>query len=514
MFDYKDISGADFASNCISYNEAVEEHNIKFVKGLLSYQEDTNSGCTPAFFSQDLASNSTEGSETLNVIQNKNQPNFVNIISPNASNSSSGYPGQDIYGEKSPEDNRIEESQIRIEDLSDKESLPSMKADSPNKAESTQSIYKNKYKEALEQAKAIIDEWMKAGMPLLQSARAEEVKGELVWRIEGEALSLRVQDYDDTEVDVEELQAKVQELKDSIKRAKAIEKEEAKVADTIKVLKKQGSKKDNKKWQKQMDKAVAEQSSILKEKATLAQRLPQMKRDEEILTKDLKKLEGKLKPLRAEILKELSSKRYCQFIPIFEQMAQISQYVKKGDSMIYFDQYKKKRSMKYFEAYMKDEELFYWILLLKVVLMFIPSDKDYLNLLPLNKSTSPFMLWLLDSSVMKVKHKELFRESDVRKHLRKEFTRVFNIMVVRAEKLFTEGKWTSAKWSALQQVINAGEETIETVAEDSEKATTEEEVYSPNDSHKRTRDQYELDLNEFSLNEEIPSIEKKVFWNF
>ena len=504
-------------------NQDVGEEDTQSSKNSIIYHENTINGRSFQFFNYDIASKSTEGSEILNSYQIQDQPNFVNIISPNTSTSSNSCTAQNIFGENHNGDNRVELLKITVEESviqaqdqtnSEKEGLPSMKADCPNKTGYKQSIYKNKYKEALEQTKALLDEVIEKGVIQLLSAQAEGIKDDLVWRIEGEALSQKIQDYDNIEVDLEELQAKVQALKESVRRVKVIEKDEAKVASTIEALKKQGSKKADKKWEKQMEKALAEQSSVLQEKAILAQRLPQMKRDEKTLVKELKRLEGKLKPLRAEILKELSAKRYCHFLPIFEQMDQITQYVKKGDSMTFFDRYRGYRSMKYFESYMKDEELFYWILLLKVVLMFIPSDKDYLNLLPLNKSTSPFMLWLLESSVMKVKHKELFRESDVRMHLREKFKGVLDTLKAKAQKLFNETKWTHEKWNLTQQVINAGGETIETVAENSEKATTEEDAYKPGDIYKRTRDQYELNLNEFSLNEEISSTEKKIFHNY
>lgn len=331
------------------------------------------------------------------------------------------------------------------------------------KTESGQSIYKNKYKEAFEQAKALLDEVLKLGDAKLIEIIKEAAKEGQVWVQDGEDMRPKLREFEEKERRLDAVKSDLELIQSDLKRDKSISNDLTKVKKTIKELRSKSPKneKEIKKSKKQLDKAMTEELTLLAEAAELKKRLPNAKSRETALKKEQKELVKTLEGPKGRLLDALKVKKLARFAPICEILGEIKKHVTKDKSMDYFDNYKVKRSMKYFESHMADEELFYWILLIKIVLLLIPQDKAFLQLLPLKKETVSFMFWMIDSPIMKLKHKNLFKESYVRAHLRTEFTRVCNTLVFSAKKKFEEGKWSNEKWALLQKILIAGEDIPE-----------------------------------------------------
>jgi len=385
----------------------------------------------------------------------------------------------------------------------------SPKKQSAGKSKGNQSIFKNKYKEQLEQAKSIFDEiyrWVKSKY---ESVVEENDKTDEKWIEEGEELRKIIEAFEREEVYLAEVQEVLSSAESDNTRMKTIEKELTKIKSTLRECKvaKASGEKEKKKLEKQLMKAKLAEESLkteLKElKDGVSKREQQIKENK----KELKKVTNKMQPLRTRILDALKFKRFSSFSPLYEVMDQIKLYVSKEESVDFFDSYKSKRSMKYFESHMEDEQIFYWIVIMKIVLTLLPQNKDNLSLLPLTKTTTPFMSWLMDSSVMKIKHKTLFKEFSVRAHLRKEFERVCSILLVRAEKLTTNGDWEVEKWETLMNVLNAlgG-------VDDLNGRNTKSGGSSPSTHHSSKRDYEALDEDEgFSdYEEEIRKFQKTV----
>lgn len=328
------------------------------------------------------------------------------------------------------------------------------------KTESGQSIYKNKYKESFEQAKAIFDEVLKLNNAKLLEVLNQASKDCQGWEKEGEDLRPKLREFEEKERRLDAVKTELESVQNDLKRDKSIKNDISKVQKAIKELRSKApkSEKESKKAKKQLDKAMNEENSLLAENAELKKRIPDAKTKENALKKEQKELVKTLEGPKTRLLEALKVKRLARFAPICELLKEIKTHVTKEQSMEYFDSYKAKRSMKYFESYMADEELFYWILLIKIVLLLIPQEKAFLQLLPLKKENVSFMFWMMDSPIMKLKHKNLFKESYVRGHLRAEFTRVCNTLVAAAKKKFEKGEWSNEKWTLMQKILRAGEE--------------------------------------------------------
>lgn len=377
------------------------------------------------------------------------------------------------------------------------------------KCEGNQSIFKNKYKELNEQSKASFDEiYRDIGSKIAEIAK-EMNKTKEEWERDGERLRQTIEIFESEERILAQVQERITKAESQAKRLKAIDGELTKLKKAIKELKgtKTRHEREERKVMKKLDKAklaeksLKEELKILKEGTTLREQ--GLKEDK----KELKKISKKIQPLRSKILEALKFKRLVCFAPLFGLMDQIKLYVGEDDSVKFFESYKKKRSMKYFESYAEKKELFYWIIIMKMVLTLLPKESEILTLLPLSQATTPFMSWLMDSAVMKVKHKTLFKEFPVRAHLRKEFERVSSVLLAKAQNLTDAGEWEKEKWETLMNVLNAlgGVEDM----------MNRSGLASPvtHDSSKRTYEEFEEEFDYFESEDEDESYytKKKVF---
>ena len=334
----------------------------------------------------------------------------------------------------------------------------------PLRTENNQSIFKNKPKELLEQAKALMEEllkWEPSALGKNHGKVLEEVeKDNLSWENDGENLVKTVKEFEKQEEAVAKMEEEIYRLETEANRAKLLQTEIKKLEKEMGKIR-SGKAKDLPKKEKAVHKKIEriqeKKDSLLLELEEIRQANITTDIQAEIKQKkaDLKNLKRKLSPLRTKILEALKYKKFTPFADLFLMTASLKKYFNKEDYLLYFESYKKKRSMRYFEAHMESKELYFWTVLFNVVLAFLPQDDQDLSLLPLTKSATPFMAWLVDSSVMKIKHKNLFKCSQVRGHLRTEFERVANILLMKSKKEIAEGKWDEEKKQSLEASLKA-----------------------------------------------------------
>ena len=332
------------------------------------------------------------------------------------------------------------------------------------RTENNQSIFKNKPKELLEQAKALIEELLKlkgADFEKTSKKVQEEVqKSDFDWENDGQKLANTVKEFEKQEGMIASAEEEVSKLEKEMNKEKLLQTEINKLNKEMSKLCTDNAKNKPKK-----------ETTVIKKKDRINQRIRELqaeldeikhsnpnlsiKSEFEQKKKELKTIKRKLSPLQKKILEALKFKKFIPFARLFPLIESLKQYFNKEKYLLYFQNYKNKRSMRYFEAYMESEELYFWTVLFNIVLTLLPQDDQDISLLPLSKSATPFMAWLVDSSVMKIKHKNLFKGSQVRSHLRNEFERVANILLMKSKQEIATGNWTGEKENSLKDVLNA-----------------------------------------------------------
>ena len=423
---------------------------------------------------------------------------------------SSNYEDKNKHSGHIPQNEEVieqEEDQIEVLEAS------TLKRDKQKK-KNEQSKYKNSYKVVMEQAKSIIMKGFRVKKnAFMKNVRDENAKDRQTWTNEGESLASKVERYEEAEASFVDYESRIQKLKDDKRRLKNLGQDHTNKQGIDEAPNEQQSKKTKngrKKSQKEKKKVICDDIISFEEEDSLTNSLPEIQQQLSALTGTLKEKKEEVEPIKKAILKKLSIKRYCRFLPIFEQIDKISEYVKKGDLKEFFDRYKDNRSMIYFRDCMKNEEILCWILVIKVVLILIPSNREYLNLLPLDKSTTPFLLWLLNSSMMKVKNKELFRDPKTREHLRKEFTKVYEGLKAKAGKLMKEENWTQSKWELFQKLVEIDVGAPRLQPENEEARVSEQNMSDSTENGKRSREDYESIQDENKVDEKIEVLRKKV----
>jgi len=338
-----------------------------------------------------------------------------------------------------------------------------IKKKGPLKTENNQSIFKNKPKEQLEQAKALIEELLKLGNAELEQTHKkvleENKKNDLDWQNDGEKLAKTIKEFEKQEEMIASAEEEISRLEKEANKAKILQAEMNKLIKDMKKLDNPGKNapkkpttvvKKRERLQEKINELQTQLHQIQHENPTV-----DIKDELEQKKKELKNLKRKLSPLRTKILQALKFKKFAPFTNLFPLISQFKKYFNKLDYLVYFQNYKEKRSMRYFEAYMKSEELYFWTVLFNIVLTLLPQDTQDISLLPLSKSATPFMAWLVDSSVMKIKHKNLFKCSQVRAHLRSEFERVASNLLMKSKQEIAAGNWSKEKENSLNNIFNA-----------------------------------------------------------
>ena len=269
----------------------------------------------------------------------------------------------------------------------------------------SQSIYKNKYKEVLEQAKTILDELFEWTQEKYERAKMEKGKTLEEWIKDGELLKKIIEVFEKEE----ELLGIIQEEID--------------------------------------EKIVAKDFVDGMESKMLEQEIKEKKKEEQ-------KIKKQVEPLRTKIIDALYFKQFSAFVPLYEKMDLVKLYIEKEDLSNFFKKYKVKCSMIYLEKCLEEEELFHWIVILKLALTLLPQDIKYLTSLPLTQTTTPFMAWLIESDKMKIKNKTLFKQFEIRNHLRKEFEKILRVLFMDAQNKKKQGKWENEKWEGLIGILN------------------------------------------------------------
>lgn len=338
-----------------------------------------------------------------------------------------------------------------------------IKKKGPLKTENNQSIFKNKPKEQLEQAKALIEELLKFGDADLEKTYKkvlEEIqKSDLDWQNDGEKLAKTIKEFEKQEEMIASAEEEISRLEKEVNKAKLLQAEMNKLVKDMKKLDNPGKNAPKKPTTviKKRDRLQEKINEIQAELLQIQHENPSVDIKDELeqKKKELKNLKRKLSPLRTKILEALKFKKFAPFVNIFPLISQMKQYFNKEDYLLYFQSYKQKRSMRYFEAYMQPEELYFWTVLFNIVLALLPEDTQDISLLPLSKSATPFMAWLVDSSVMKIKHKNLFKCSQVRAHLRNEFERVASNLLMKSKQEIAAGHWSEEKEDSLKNIFRA-----------------------------------------------------------
>ena len=55
---------------------------------------------------------------------------------------------------------------------------------------------------------------------------------------------------------------------------------------------------------------------------------------------------------------------------------------------------------------------------------------------------------------MKIKNKTLFKQFEIRDHLRKEFEKILRVLFMDAQNKKKQGKWENEKWEGLIDILN------------------------------------------------------------
>lgn len=158
-------------------------------------------------------------------------------------------------------------------------------------------------------------------------------------------------------------------------------------------------------------------------------------RHEELATSTIKSEIREAKEIKRELLQILETKQYSHLAAGLNDF--IDEIRQLGSEVItnFNKDYKNKISNAFFKKDLPKTDLFSWMLLVLIALNILPEEYESPELLPLKKSTVCMAVWLFESP-MKKKNKDLYKDPEVRGHLRVIMTEMYNNLFIQAaEKL-------------------------------------------------------------------------------